>query len=225
MVSFKCKRHLKNIILMSVRWYLAYALSCRDIEALFKERGLNVDHSSVNRWVREYSPQLFEEFKKKRRPVGHSWRMDETYIKVNGQWMYQYRAVDKIGHTIDCFFSAKRDKKSALRFFKKAIKSSGKPVKITVDKSGSNFSALQSINASLPEAGKIQIRQIKYLNNLVEQDHRFIKKIVRPMMGFKSAASAKATLLGIELHHMLRKGQHVNSGSQSIFEQFYSLAA
>ena len=225
MISFKGKHYLKSVILMAVRWYLAYALSYRDIEELLLERGLHIDHATVNRWVIEYSPQLAATFKTKKKAVKSSWRMDETYVKVKGQWMYQYRAVDKFGDTIDCYFAKNRDKKAALAFFRKAINSCGKPSVVNIDKSGSNTSALNEINKSLPESEQIKIRQNKYLNNMVEQDHRFIKKITRPMLGFKSIDSANATLGGIELHHMLRKGQHINSKNKSVIEQFYALAA
>lgn len=210
---------------MAVRWYLAYALSYRDIEELLQERWLRIDHATVNRWVIEYSPQLASAFKAKKKPVKSSWRMDETYVKVKGEWMYQYRAVDKAGDTIDCYFAKNRDKKAALAFFRKSIASCGKPTVVSIDKSGSNISALNEVNKSLPESEQIEIRQNKYLNNIIEQDHRFIKKITRPMLGFKAVHSARATLDGIELHHMLRKGQHVNSKNLSILEQFYALAA
>jgi len=225
MISFKGKRYIKSIILMVVRWYLAYALSYRDIEELLLERGLKIDHSTINRWVIEYSPQLMKQFKTKKKLVGSSWRMDETYVKVKGTWMYQYRAVDKEGQTIDCYFSEFRDKKAATKFFVKAIGSSGKPEKINIDKSGSNTYALEDINSFLPESEKNKIRQNKYLNNIVEQDHRFIKKIIRPMLGFKSKHSAAATLDGIELHHMLRKNQAINADNESIIDQFLNLAA
>ena len=210
---------------MVVRWYLAYALSYRDIEELLLERNLQIDHSTINRWVVEYSPQLSENFKKRRKNLNSSWRMDETYIKVKGKWMYQYRAVDKEGQTIDSYFSEHRDKKAATKFFVKSMCSAGKPQKINIDKSGSNTSALKEINKYLPDSEKIEIRQNKYLNNLVEQDHRFIKKITKLMLGFKSFNSAAATLSGIELHHMLSKKQNLNAANQSIFEQFMELAA
>jgi len=151
--------------------------------------------------------------------------MDETYIKHNKQWLYLYRAVDKAGNTIDFMLSKYRDEQAAKRFFIKAIGYSSKLEKITIDKSGANNAALKSINKSLCMDDQVEIRQIKYLNNIVEQDHRFIKKIVKPMMGFKSFHSASATLLGIELHHMLRKNQHKDAASMSIHEQFYALAA
>lgn len=150
--------------------------------------------------------------------------MDENYVKVKGIWMYQYRAVDKEGQTIDSCFSEKRDKKAANKFFMKAMIFSGKPEKINIEKSGSNAYSLEDINSYLPDSEKIEIRKNKYLNNMVEQDHRFIKKITKPMLGFKSFNSAAATISGIELHHMLRKKQHVNSNSNSIFEQFFDLS-
>jgi len=210
---------------MEVRWYLAYALSYRNIEELMAERGVSVDHSTVNRWVVNYSPELEAEFSKRyKRSIGSRWRMDETYIKVKGQWCYLYRAVDKSGATIDFMLTENRDKKAAKRFFVKAIGRSETPEKVTIDKSGSNNAALVSINKTLDKNSKIEIRQIKYLNNIIEQDHRFIKRITKPMMGFKSFHSASATLIGIELHHMLHKNQHNNAVNMPIFEQFYGLA-
>lgn len=211
---------------MSVRWYLAYSLSYRNIEELMAERGVEVDHSTVNRWVIYYSPRLEANFcENHKRKVNSSWRMDETYVKVKGKWHYLYRAVDKFGQTIDFMLSKNRDKKAAKSFFLKAIGYAGRPEKVTIDKSGSNNSALEAINNTLKREQKIEIRQIKYLNNVVEQDHRFIKKIIAPMKGFKSFKAANSTLIGIELHHMLHKNQHVNSEKSFVFEQFYALAA
>ena len=224
-ISFKGRHFFKDIILMAVRWYVAYSLSYRDIEELMAERGIKVDHATINRWVIKYSPALLKAFRSKKKSVNRSWRMDETYIKVKGKWYYLYRAVDKFGDTIDFLLTKNRTKKAARRFFSKAIKSSGIPEKITIDKSGANKSGIDSINQQLKKDQRIKIRQIKYLNNIVEQDHRFIKKIVKPAKGFKSFAAAAATLSGIELHHMLRKKQYKKSGSLSVFDQFYSLAA
>jgi len=162
MISFKGHHFKKTIILMAIRWYLAYALSYRDIEELMLERGVTVDHSTINRWVVKYSPRLEAEFSKHhKRKVGSSWRMDETYVKIKGQWYYLYRAVDKSGATIDFILSKKRDEHSAKRFFNKSIGYAGKPEKITIDKSGANNAALKSINKGLDEAGNIEIRQIK----------------------------------------------------------------
>ena len=223
-ISFIGRQFPKDIILMAVRWYVAYSLSYRDIEELMAERGIYVDHSTINRWVIKYSPELLELFKTKKKSVNKSWRMDETYVKVKNEWNYLYRAVDKFGNTIDFLLTKNRDKKAARKFFKKAIISSGIPEKITIDKSGANKAGIDSINNELKQDQQIEIRQIKYLNNIVEQDHRFIKKIVKPTKGFKSFASASATLSGIELHHMLKKGQHQKT-NLPVFQQFYSLAA
>ena len=232
MISFKQRHFKQDVILMLVRWYVGYALSYRDIEELALERGLQVDHSTINRWVIHYAPQLEAVFRKRsKRSTGRSWRMDETYIRVKGKWFYLYRAVDKEGKTVDFMLSEKRDEPAARAFFNKAIGSSGLPEKVTMDKSGANKAGINTINLMLAMLYifgglpfQIMVRQIKYLNNLVEQDHRFIKKITDGMRGFKSFNSAEATLSGIELHHMLRKNQHAHSNSMTIFEQFYELA-
>ena len=157
--------------------------------------------------------------------------MDETYIKVKGEWVYLYRAVDKFGNTIDFMLSQKRDKPAATRFFTQAIGHAGLPEKVAIDKSGANLAGLNAINIQLATlacfARLITIYQSKYQNNIVEQVvwhsvHRFIKKITRPMLGFKSFACAEATLVGIELHHILRKGQ-LDLEEATPFEQFYAL--
>src|ERR671922_1318017 len=204
-VSFKGAHFPKEIILMGVRWYLAYPLSTRHVEELMEERGVEVDHSTINRWVIKYSPQLEEAFHRRKRSVWLSWRMDETYIKVKGQWYYLYRAVDKIGQTIDFLLTEQRDEEAALRFLKKAIRRHGVPEKITIDGSAANEAAIKSYNAEHGTA--IAICKIKYLNNLVEQDHRGVKRITRPMLGFKSFADAQDTLVGIALMHMIKKKQ------------------
>ena len=213
---------------MLVRWYLAYSLSYRDVEELALERGLKVDHSTINRWVIHYSPQLEETFRKHyKRPVGIPWRMDETYIKIKGRWKYLYRAVHTAGQTIDFLLAAKRDTAAALRFFRKAIRHHGEPEVVTIDKSGANRAALFTLNADKAEEETITVRQNKYLNNLVEQDHRNIKRRIRPMLGFNSFRRAQTILAGIELFHMIRKGQyqHPQSEGLSPAEQFYLLAA
>jgi len=147
MLNFKWRHFQKDIILMSVRWYVAYSLSYRDIEEMMAERNIHVDHSTLNRWVIIYSEQLEAEFRKKsKRQISSSWRMDETYIKIKGQWHYLYRAVDKEVNTIDFMLNKNSDKNPAFSFFCKSIGSNGLPDKINIDKSGSNFSALEIIN-------------------------------------------------------------------------------
>lgn len=233
MISFKWRHFQKDIILLVVRWYVSYPLSYRNIEEMMLERGITVDHSTINRWVVYYSPLLEDKFRNTcKNKTGVSWRMDETYIKIKGVWSYLYRAVDKEGNTIDFMLSKKRDEVAATAFFEKALISSGIPEKVTIDKSGSNNAGLNAINVLLASFALIGcvfmpiiIRQIKYLNNIIEQDHRSIKRIVHPMMGFKSFYSAEATIAGVELCHMLRKNQHIDSKNSTVFEQFYALAA
>ena len=232
MISFSGRHFPKDVILMAVRWYVAYSLSYRNIEELMAERGMNVDHATINRWVIHYAPQLENEFRAKyKRNPSTSWRMDETYLKIRGKDVYLYRAVDKQGNTIDFMVSKQRDKKAVLRFFHKAIGQHGLPEKITIDKSGANKAGADSVNLILALVFmmgglfyQITIRKIKYLNNIVEQDHRAIKRITTAMLGFKAFYSTQATVAGIELHHMLRKGQHINAANASVFEQFYALA-
>ena len=225
-LKFKGRWFTKEVIVLCVRWYVAYPLSYRNLEEMMLERGVKVDHSTINRWVVSYSPELEKNFRKKKLSVGTSWRMDETYIKVKGQWKYLYRAVDKQGATIDFLLTARRDKSAAKRFFDKAIGASGIPEKINMDKSGANKAAVDAINETRKQKKKkkIFIRQVKYLNNIVEQDHRGIKKITRPTLGVKSFNAAKRTISGIELMRMLHKQQMDNHRKLSPAEQFYSLA-
>jgi len=225
MLKMKGMRFPKEIILLCMRWYAAYPLSYRNLEEMMQERGVYVDHSSVSRWAIKFLPMLEKVFRKYKRDVGVSWRMDETYIKVNGQWKYLYRAVDKEGATIDFLLRARRDAAAASRFFEKAMRQNGEPEKVTMDKSGANKAAMNEINQDRDVP--IEVRQVKYLNNIVEQDHRFIKRVTRPMLGFKSFRAASAVLAGIELMHMIRKGQlSVEKGKNLSFaEQFYALAA
>jgi transposase-like protein len=225
MVDFKGCHFPKDVVLMGIRWYISYPLSYRHVEELMEERGIKLDHATVNRWVVKYSPALEAKFRKQKKSVGKSWRMDETYIKIKGQWVYYYRAVDKQGQTIDFFLSPTRDTSAAEAFFERAIGSSGQPEKVNMDKSGANLAGLEKINEGLPKEQKISIRQVKYLNNMVEQDHRGIKRITKPMLGFKSFVCAAATLSGIELYHMIRKGQNILQGTLSAWKQFYALAA
>ncbi|WP_036242577.1 IS6 family transposase [Methylobacter luteus] len=226
MIDFKGRRIEKAIILICIRWYLAYPLSYRNLEEMMAERGVEVDHSSIYRWVQKFTPKLEAAFRKsKKHSVGKSWRMDEMVIKIKGQWRYLYRAVDRDGQTIDFLLTAHRDKQAALRFFRKAVRQHGLPDKVTIDKSGANTAAIEALQE---ETGyKIEIRQNKYLNNLIEQDHRAIKRIIRPMLGFKSFRSARITLQGIELMHMIKKGQMASDNNQNLSAtaQFYSLAA
>lgn len=211
--------------MLSIRWYIAYPLSYRHVEELMEERGVGLDHATVNRWVVKYSPVLEAKFRKYKKPVGKSWCMDETYIKIKGEWVYYYRAVDKEGQTIDFFLSASLDTQAAKAFFEKAVGHSGQPEKVNRDKSRANLCGLEEFNKGLPQGQQITIRQVKYLNNMIEQDHRGIKRITKPMLGFKSFICAGATLMGIELYHMIRKGQNALNGGFVSWKQFYALTA
>jgi putative transposase len=187
---------------------------------------VEVDHATMNRWGIKYSPQLEEAFHRRKRPVWVSWRLDETSIKVQGEWRYLSRAVDKQGQTIDFLLTEHRDTEAALRFLKKAIRRHGVPASITIDGSDANAAAIKRYNEE--HGTHIIIRQVKYLNNIVEQDHRAVKRVTRPMLGFKSFDAAHRTLVGIELMHMLKKGQLVveeGAADLTAAEMFYALAA
>ena len=225
-VNFKGAHFPQDIILTGVRWYVAYPLSTRQVEELMRERGVQVDHAIINRWVIRYSPQLEEAFHRHKRPVWRSWRMDETYIRVKGEWRYLYRAVDTYGQTIDFLLTEHRDTEAALRFLTQAIRRHGVPETITIDGSAANEAAIKRDNEA--HGTHIIIRQVKYLNNMVDQHHRAVKRVARPMLGFTSFDAAQATLAGIELRHMLKKRQMVvEAGDEglTVAEQFYALAA
>lgn len=205
MIDFKGSQFERDVVLWGVRWYVAYPISYRQLEKMMQERGVTVDHSSLSLGAQVHAV------------AGSSLPTMQTlggcelahgrdiYISVKSQWKYLYRAVDKAGHTVDFLLTAKRGRKAAARFLRKAINQCGTPQKITIDKSGASTTAIEGYNAD--NEASIELRQVKYLNNIVEQDHRAIKRITRPMLGFKSFWSAAVTLAGIELMHMIRKGQ------------------
>jgi putative transposase len=199
--------------------------SLRHSEEMMQERGVFVDHATVHRWAIKMLPVLVAVFRRRKHPVGKSWRMDETYIRVAGWWKYLYRAVDRNGDTVDFLLNAKRDTVAAAKFFEKAMKQNVDPQKVAMDKSGANKAAIDGINEGRDI--QIEVRLIKYLNNIVEQDHRSVKRITKPMLGFKSFSAARAILAGIELMHMIRKGQMiVEEGAKPTFaEQFYAVEA
>jgi transposase, IS6 family len=246
---FKWRHFEAKIILLCVRWYLRYALSYRDLEEMMRERGLPIDHTTIYRWVQRYAPELEKRCRPHLKTCNDSWRVDETYIKVKKVWTYLYRAVDSEGNTLEFLLSPTRDAEAAKRFFLKMLCSSTSsasdlclgeekvvqsalpvnrntsreaPRVINVDKNAAYPKAIAELKASgiLPES--VELRQVKYLNNLIEQDHRFIKRLVKPGMGFFSFATAGKTLQGYEAMHLIRKGQvqGVNKGetpSQAAF--------
>ena len=174
------------------------------------ERGVSVDHTTLNRWVTRYSGAIAEAARRRKGPCDRSWRMDETYIKVKGAWVYLYRAVDKRGKTLDFMLLQRRNKPAATKFFARMLEVNGLPRKIVIDKSGANTAGIKAINKMLKGFGcplPIEMVRREYLNNIVQQDHRFIKRRTRPMLGYKTFASASATLAGIEVANMIHKGQ------------------
>ena len=212
----------KDVILQAVYLKLRFSLSYRDLEELLSIRGVKVDHATIQRWVYKFTPLIECGIRKRRKAVGTSWRMDETYIKVKGEWMYLYRAVDKEGNTVDFLLTRRRSKLAAHKFLLKAISNNGCPKVINIDKSGANKEAIRTYNKRCIK--RVRIRQIKYLNNRVEQDHRFIKWRVQNMLGFKSFESASRTLIGIETVRMIIKEQ-VTFPEVTYFKTFCSLAA
>jgi transposase, IS6 family len=231
---FKWRHFEAEIILLCVRWYLRYSLSYRDLEEMMLERGLHVDHTTIYRWVQRYAPELEKRCRPHLKATNDSWRVDETYVKVRKIWTYLYRAVDSDGNTLEFLLSPRRDAEAAKRFFCKALQppsgstsqasaseepateplkqetqkvSKPAPRVINVDKNAAYPKTIADLKAAgvLPES--VELRQVKYLNNLIEQDHRFIKRLVKPGMGFFSVESAWRTLQGYEVLNMVRKGQ------------------
>jgi putative transposase len=198
----------KAIILQAVYFKLRFSLSYRDIEELLRIRGVVVDHATIQRWVVKFTPLIDMNFRKRKKRAGKRWRLDETYIKVKGKWCDLYRAVDKQGKTTDFLLTHRRNKIAAQLFLIKAIKQNGVPEIINIDKSGANKQGIRTVNKR--SSTRIKWRQYKYLNNIVEQDHRFIKWRTKNMLGFKSFESAQITLSGIETVRMIKKDQLIN---------------
>ena len=221
---FERHRYPRVIILQAVYFKLRFTLSYRDVEELMSIRGIKVDHSTIQRWVFKFSKEVEKNMHKRKKQVCDSWRMDETYIKVKGRDMYLYRAVDKYGNTVDFLLTRRRQKMSAQKFFNKAIGNNGKPRIVNIDKSGANSSAILTVNKRSLSTKKIKIRKVKYLNNIIEQDHRRIKRRIRIMTGFKEFESAQRTLSGIEVVSIIKKDQIINPCSTS-FKTFCSLVA
>jgi transposase, IS6 family len=207
--SFKWRHFLPEIILLNVQWYCRYPLSYRNLEEMMAERGVEVDHSTIHQWVLSYAPELDKRIRSHLNPTNDSWWVDETYIEVKGVWKYLYRAVDSMGNTLDFMLSAKRDGKAATRFFRKVLKAehTQKPRVITVDKNAAYPVAMEALKADETLAAETELRQSKYMNNILEQDHRNIKRLTKPTMGFGSFNTARQTLRGIEAMSMIRKGQ------------------
>ncbi|MBO1910611.1 IS6 family transposase [Microvirga sp. 3-52] len=224
---FKGRQFTAEIILWAVRWYLQFPISYRDLERMLSDRGVQVDHTTLFRWIQAYAQELDKRVRPHLRMTNGSWRVDETYIRVKGEWVYLYRAVDAAGQTIDFLLSVKRDAAAAKRFFRKALKQSHTvhPRTITVDKNA----AYPVATKAMKRAGELwrfaRLRQVKFLNNIVEQDHRRIKRLVRPGLGFKSFVSASRTIAGYEAMAMIRKDQVLNAPASDMQAQRDFIAA
>ena len=231
--TFKWRHFQPEIILLCVRWYLRYPISYRNLGEMMLDRGLAVSHTTLYRWVQRFAPELEKRCRPHVRMTNDSWRVDETYIKISGHWKYLYRAVDTDGKTLDFLLTAKRNARAAQRFLSKVLKADHTvvPRVINVDKDAAYpkaFEALQN-EGLLPKT--TALRRVKYLNNIIEADHRYIKRQTRPMMGFQSFHTAWRTLRGIEIMSLIRKGQidHAARGdvvAQTAFiERLFGIAA
>ncbi len=204
---FKGRHFDRLLIIQAVRWYITFKLSYRDVCEMMAERGVTLVHTTVLRWVQCYVPVFEKRWQKYARPTGSSWRVDETYIRVKGKWTYLYRAVDKQGQIVDFLLSEKRDIAAAKRFFIKAIQNNEAPEKITLDGYEASHTAVSELRAEGVFPKSVEVRASRYLNNLIEQDHRRVKQRYYPMLGFKSVNNASITLSGIELAQKIKKGQ------------------
>jgi transposase-like protein len=201
-------RHFdREVIILYVRWYLRFKLSFRDLVEMMAERGLDLAHTTILRWVRRYAPEFIKRWNRFGKAAGRSWRVDETYIKVRGQWTYLYRAIDKAGQTVDFRLSKRQDVGAAKAFFHKTIRHERRPPHITLDGYAASHRAVREMqnDGLLPRSTRL--RSSKYLNNLIEQDHRGIKSRTRPMLGFKNFSSAAITIAGVELLRRIHKDQ------------------
>jgi transposase-like protein len=230
---FKWRQTAPEVILCAVRWYLRYSLSLRDVEELLTERGLRADHTTVWRWVQRYGPELEQRLRRHLRPTNKSWRVDETYVRVRGRWCYLYRAIDSCGATIDFLLSAARDADAAKRLFRKALSNPGhsQPRVINTDQAAIYGAAIPDLKQEGTLRHRSRHRPVQYLNNILEQDHRAIKRRVKAKQGFREFRAASRTLQGYEAINMLRKGQvrWVNGTDvrrqNQLIEKLFDLAA
>jgi transposase-like protein len=204
---FKRRHFDRLVIILCVRWYVRYKLSYRDLVELMAERGLTIAHTTIMRWVVRFVPVLAQRWQRYALPVGRSWRVDETYLKVKGRWVYLYRAVDKQGRTVDFYLSERRDVAAAKAFLRKAIVHHGTPDKITLDGYQASHRAVVELREDQVIPAATLLRNSQYLNNMVEQDHRGIKCRTGPMLGFKRFDHAAIVIAGIELARKITKGQ------------------
>jgi transposase-like protein len=202
-------RHFdREIIVLCARWYLRFKLSFRDLVEMMAERGLSMAHTTIMRWMHHYVPEFERRWNRFARPVGPSWRVDETYVKIRSKWVYLYRAVDREGKTVDFRLSSKRDVAVAKAFFRKAIKGRGStPRTNTSDGYAASHRAVREMKAEGQMPTDTKLRSSKYLTYLIEQDHRGVKARIGPMLGFKRFRTAAVTIAGIKLLRRIREGE------------------
>ena len=230
---FKGRHYSGEIILLAVRWYLRYPLAYQHVAEMLVERGLAVDASCIWRWVQAYAPELNKRYRPHLRPTNKSYRIDETYIRIKGEDRYLYRALDSTGQTIDFLLMARRDTAAAKRFLVKAMEASGSalPRVMNVDRNPAYLAAVEALKADGSLPPRVQLRQCKYLNNVIEQDHRNVKKRAWLAKGYGSFQSAWRTLQGIETIHMIRKGRvrwlaaHDAAGEALFIAELFGLSA
>lgn len=216
---YRRRRFTSDVIVRCVRWYITYRLSYRDIAAMMAETGVVVTHTTIMRWVFRYVPEYERRWARLARPVGSSWRMDETAISIRGKQHYVYRCVDKTGKSVNSMLSPIRSIQAAQVFFRQAVIAAGAgwPNSINLDKYPASHQALRLLRQEDERWRCVLVRDRRYLNNVVEQDHRAIKGRCSPMLGFKSVTSAAVTIAGIELAHRIRKKQfYVGSGDSNM---------
>ena len=215
---FKWKHFSYEIILWTVRWYCQFALSYRDLILMMEERGLSASHTTLMRWVHQYAPELKKRTKSHLRMTNDSWRVDETYVKIKGQWHYLYRAIDSSGNTLDWMLSKHRDQKAATKFFEKISDNTHcvDPRVVSVDKNAAYPPAFEVCQQAEIFGKNTKLRQTKYLNNVIEQDHRFTKRRIKHSQWLQSFATGQATIEGYETMHMIRKGQVKNVGRKDV---------
>jgi transposase-like protein len=207
MFIFKRRRFPVEIILVCVRWYCKYGITYRDLAEMMQERGVGVDASTIFRWVQRYAPELEKRVRWYQGYRSGSWRVDETYVRVGGQWKYLFRAIDKHGELIDFMLLDRRNTRAAYRFLGKALNTmrNWPPQSITTDKLGSYPKAIRRLQREGTLSQKIKHRSSKYLNNIIEADHGGIKRVIRPTRGFQTMRTAYATIKGFEIMRMIRR--------------------
>jgi transposase-like protein len=229
---FKRRRFPVEIILLCVRWYCKYGISYRDLAEMMQERGVEVDPSTIFRWVQRYAPEIEKRVRQHQGFRSGSWRVDETYVRVGGRWQYLFRAVDKHGQLIDFMLSDRRNTRAAYRFLRKVIKmmSDYPPSSITTDKLASYPKAIRRLQSEGLLSKDVEHRTSKYLTNVIEADHGALKRVIRPTRGFQRMRTASATIRGFEVMRVIRRGHCVLPqpgviGELRLVNQLFGLAA